>query len=300
MGNPRVTRQEPISVPFGLLSALPTPLPDVGAPHWKGLSHRTGRFHQIHTIYTIYERIAPESKKKSFPFSCATLAASIDASLSLVGVDCSSLPYTSFHCFRSRFSWAAASLAFLTTIERFASRGDSTPVWLSGLTCRLVYRRCRGSCVALIRAIVSWVIWSSASLDRWWSKIFVRSRWTFGKKVLRWFIIFAWFFSSASIDFGGVILTLDDERAIGGGDGVSQPRRSGAIRSGITSWLARLSTIMLPSTGQIPRSLNDSRIIRWLKAFSRIGPIMRRNSDFPTGSPAQNDRSLLKLRKCCL
>jgi hypothetical protein len=55
---------------------------------------------------------------------------------------------------------------------------------------------------------------------------------------LRCFIIFAWSFSSALIDFGGVISTLDDERAIGGGDGVEEPypRRSGAIRSGITSW----------------------------------------------------------------
>jgi hypothetical protein len=142
-------------VPFG----PPTPLPVVGALHRKGLSHRTGRFHQIHIIYMIYQRIGPESKKKTSQFSCATLAASTDASLSLVGVGCSSSPYSSFHCFRSHFSWLAASLAFLTAIERFASRGDSTRVWLSGLTCRLLYRRCRGSCVALTRAIVSWVIW---------------------------------------------------------------------------------------------------------------------------------------------
>ena len=42
-----------VSVPFGLPSALPTPLPDVGALHRKGLSHRTGRFHQIHLLHTL-------------------------------------------------------------------------------------------------------------------------------------------------------------------------------------------------------------------------------------------------------
>lgn len=46
-------------------------------------------------------------------------------------------------------------------------------------------------------------------------------------------------------------------------------------------------TIKLGISWPDPRSLKALRIIRWLNTFSRTGPVIRKNSDFPAGSPAQ-------------
>jgi hypothetical protein len=105
------------------------------------------------------------------------------------------------------------------------------PVWLSGLTCRLVYVRRTGVCAALIRRIVSRVISSSSVISRWCAIIFVRFRCIFSERSSRYLVIFAWFFSSASIDFGGLFSILEDARFGGGdSDGVCDPheRSSGA------------------------------------------------------------------------
>lgn len=104
--------------------------------------------------------------------------------------------------------------------------------------------------------------------------------------------------------FGGVFSTLDDESAVGGGDGVFSPyvRRLGAETTGRSRsifWLLlSFSMIVVPSGGQIPRSLKESRIIRGLKAFARTVVMHRRKSAFPTGSPARNIRLVSSLWIC--
>ena len=58
--------------------------PVVGAPQRNRQSQRNRQFYNFSSKYTVYQHIGPGSKKNASLFSCAALAASIDASLSCI------------------------------------------------------------------------------------------------------------------------------------------------------------------------------------------------------------------------
>ena len=164
------------------------------------------------------------SIKNNSPASRASFSARREASDCWVGVGVGgiSIPIRSFHCFRSLRSSAVSSFAFLAVIDRLVSLGVNTPESLRGFTCRLVYRRLSGSCIARILLIVSFVIERSLYTTRWYRKSFLISRCIFELSVSRCFNTLDWFLRRASTDFGGVLLTLEDIGLVGG-DGVRDP-----------------------------------------------------------------------------